>query len=103
MVCGRLVPGRPCIALRLVADGCKNVHTQRKSPCTMSARGSQLKTASLELTDVRAVVARTALLLLVAAGLLILPGLAHDPGLRAVVPWFVVLLMLQLAPLMWAR
>jgi hypothetical protein len=69
----------------------------------MSALGRQTKMTGLELTDVRSVVARSALLLLVAAGLVILPGLTHDAGLRAVIPWFVVLLMLQLAPLMWGR
>ena len=49
---------------------------------------------------VRALFARVALPLGFFAALLLLPEATEDPALRSVVPWFVVLIMLQVAPAM---
>src|SRR5262249_55749924 len=59
--------------------------------------------SGLGLADVRSTISRSALLLGLALTLMIVPELTSDPLLRSIVPWFAVLFMLQIAPLMWAR
>ena len=54
----------------------------------------------LPVASVRALFARAALPLACFAALLLLPETTDDPALRAVVPWFVILIVLQIAPAM---
>jgi hypothetical protein len=58
---------------------------------------------SLGLTGVRSVPARSGPILMMAAAMVLLLGLMAAPALQAVVPWFAVLLVLELTPLMWQR
>src|SRR5262249_7166291 len=55
------------------------------------------------ITDLRNVLARSALLMLLAASMLFLPELTTDPGLRAILPGCSVLLFLYFAPALWTR
>jgi hypothetical protein len=54
----------------------------------------------LPVAGVRALFARAAFPLVFFAALLLLPEATDDPALRSVIPWFVVLIMLQVAPAM---
>jgi len=58
---------------------------------------------NIGLTDVRNVVARSALLLAFAAALVLGPQATPDPALRAVLPLVAILILLQFAPIMWLR
>lgn len=58
---------------------------------------------SVELADVRSVVARAALLMMLAAAMLLLPELTHDPALQAVIPGMCLFLFLLFAPALWTR
>lgn len=58
---------------------------------------------SVELSDVRSVVARVATLLVMAFAMLVLPELTTDPGVRAILPGFCLLIFLYAAPALWSR